>query len=556
MAYPLFHPASTSPPPPVLDGAGFRREFPGESQHVEFKQGASEARITRAVVAFSNTGGGVILVGVAPDGKPVGTSTDGEALARLHRVAGGVHDGGRYEITPVAVDGRSIAVIAVGRRRQGFAQTADGQVVVRRDAMNVTLMGAQLAEFVTRNALTRFETTVTRRTLDAADPGLIAGTADAFGWSADIPDRLVEHGLAAQDGHRVVLTVAGALYLLAEPHRELGKTYIEVFRFRDDVTGTEDKRYRISGPLPQQVREATGRVVDEIGAEVVVVGLHRYEMERIPMEVLREAIANAVAHRVYEDNRRCVRIEIRPTWVRVVSPGPLPEPVTVQNMRDQNAARNVDVIAALRRFRLAEDAGRGVDLMQDVMVEQLLDPPAFAADDSSVAVDLPLTSTVTPAERAWVMEVETPGGLKPRDRVLVVHAARGRILTNATARKLLSVDSTHARRALQRLRDASLLVQEGSSSGARYVLADNIMPPPGLRLSQANLHDLALDLARSSPITNQLLRERLSVDRVEALRLLQELVEAGKLIRVGERRGARYVSADSSRHEGSTGREV
>jgi hypothetical protein len=27
-----------------------------------------------------------------------------------------------YEITPVTVDGRSIAVIAVGRRRQGFAQ--------------------------------------------------------------------------------------------------------------------------------------------------------------------------------------------------------------------------------------------------------------------------------------------------------------------------------------------------------------------------------------------------------------------------------------------------
>jgi ATP-dependent DNA helicase RecG len=190
--------------------------------------------------------------------------------------------------------------------------------------MNVTLMGAQLAEFVTRNALTRFETTATRRTLDDADPGLLAGTADAFGWSADVPDRLVEHGLAAQDGHCVVLTVAGALYLLAEPHRELGKTYIEVFRFRDDVTGTEDKRYRISGPLPPQVREATGRVVDEIGAEVAVVGLHRYELERIPLEVLREAIANAVAHRVYEDNRRCVRIEIRPTWVWVVSPGPLP----------------------------------------------------------------------------------------------------------------------------------------------------------------------------------------------------------------------------------------
>lgn len=164
-----------------------------------------------------------------------------------------------------------------------------------------------------------------------------------------------------------------------------------------------------------------------------------------------------------------------------------------------------------------------------------------------MTVDLPLTSTVTPAERAWVAEVETRGGLKPRDRVLVVHAARGRILTNATARELLGVDSTHARGALQRLRNAGLLTQEGQTSGARYVLANAVTPPSGLRLSRADLRDLVLDLARSSPITNQLLRERLSVDRVEALRLLRELVEAGELVRVGERRGAHYVPADPSR---------
>lgn len=502
------------------------------------------------MVAFSNTDGGVILVGVAPDGTPVGTTTDGEALARLHRMVAGVNDGGRYEISSVPVGDRSVAVIAVSRRRQGFAQTGDGQVVVRREAMNITLMGAQLAEFVTRNALTRFETTATRSVLEEADPDLLGSTAAAFGWTSDVPLRLVEHGMAVQEGARLLLTVTGALYLLREPQRDLGKAYIEVFRYRDDVAATEDKRYTIGGPLPQQVAGATARIVEEIGSDVVVVGLHRHELDRIPVAVLREAIANAVAHRVYEDNRRSVRIEIRPARVRVVSPGPLPEPVTVQNMREQNAARNVDVIAALRRFRLAEDAGRGVDLMQDTMASQLLDAPVFVADDSTVAVELPLTSTVAPAERAWVTEVETRGELKPYDRVLVVHAARGRVLTNVTARELLGVDSTHARGALRRLCDAGLLVQQGTKSGAKYVLADDITPPPGLRLSRANLQELVIDLARSSTVTNGLLRERLSVDRAEALRVLNELVESGRLIRLGERRGARYVLAEAMPDDG------
>ena len=540
MAYPLFHPDCSSPTSSMLDAAAFPHEFPGESRHVEFKQGASADRIVRAVTAFSNTDGGVILVGVAPDGRPVGTAADGEALARLHRMVGAVHDGGRYDITAVAVGHRTIAVIGVARRRQGFAQTPDGQVVVRRDAMNVTLMGAQLAEFVTRNALTRFETTALDAALEDADPEELDHLAAAYGWSSDVAERLVEHGMVVRDGPRIRLTVAGALYLLAEPHRTLGKSYIEIFRYRDDAATTEDKRFRVAGPLPRQVEDAAARIVEEIGSDVVVLGLRRYELDRLPLRVLREAIANAVAHRVYEDNRRSVRVEIRPTRVRIVSPGPLPEPVTVENMREQNAARNLAVIGTLRRFRLAEDAGRGVDLMQDVMAEQLLDAPRFVADDATVTVELPLTSTVSPAERAWVAEIESRGELRANDRVLVVHAARGLTLTNTSARELLGVDSTHARAALRRLCDADLLVREGAKSGARYVLAADIAPPPGLRLSRANLHELVLDLARSSPVTNQLVRERLSVDRVEALRVLGELVEAGKLVRLGERRGVRY----------------
>jgi ATP-dependent DNA helicase RecG len=554
MTYPLFHPACQRSVPLMLDAGAFAREFPGESRHVEFKQGVSEARIARAVAAFSNTDGGVVLVGVTPEGRPIGVNTDGEALARLHRIVGTVHDGGRYEIMDVTVDDRTIAVIAVQRRQQGFSQTSDGQVVVRRDAMNVTLMGAQLADFVTRHVLARFEATAVRCSLMDADQALVRSTSEVFGWSQEreLADRLIEQGLAVREHAVIWLTIAGALYLLTDPGQELGKSYIEVFRYRDDASATEDKRYTVNGPLPVQVREATARVLDEIGSDVVVVGIRRYELDRIPTEVLREAIANAVAHRVYEDNRRSVRIEIRPTYVRVVSPGPLPEPVTVANMRDQNAARNLTVISVLRRFRLAEDAGRGVDLMQDAMAEQLLDAPRFSANEASVTVELPLTSTVSPVERAWVAEIESRGELRPRDRILVVHAARGMVMTNSSARELLGVDSTHARNALRRLCDAGLLVREGHRAGARYSLAPRITPPPGLRLSRVNIHELVLDLAETTNLTNGVLRERLSIDRVEALRVLNELVESGKLERVGTRRGSHYVLSQASREDDLT----
>jgi ATP-dependent DNA helicase RecG len=59
-------------------------------------------------------------------------------------------------------------------------------------------------------------------------------------------------------------------------------------------------------------------------------------------------------------------------------------------MRQAQAARNPDIIDLLRRFSLAEDAGRGVDVMEDEMEEALLDPPRFIDDGVSVTVELPL----------------------------------------------------------------------------------------------------------------------------------------------------------------------
>lgn len=46
----------------------FRAAYPAENEHVEFKEGLSVQELRRAIVAFSNTDGGVIVLGVRDDG--------------------------------------------------------------------------------------------------------------------------------------------------------------------------------------------------------------------------------------------------------------------------------------------------------------------------------------------------------------------------------------------------------------------------------------------------------------------------------------------------------
>ncbi len=541
MAYPPFHPSSLAPVPLFMALAEFAEVFPSESEFVERKSGFNRTAVQEASVAFSNSKGGVILIGVDDAGAIVGRELSPGMLDEIHRTIREARDPGRYAVHELNVDGKPIVVLSIAQRVEGFSQTSSGRVLVRRGTMKVALFGAELARFINERSLQRFEETAADVSLDEADPDLLSELASTFDWSRDVPERLAEHGLLLRNGGDR-LTIAGALYLLADPAKRLGKTFIEVLRFPIDE-GDYDRRLEIRGPLQRQVERAVNEVMNELGTELVVLGVRRYDLARLPQVVLREAIANALAHRSYEMQGTSTRIELYPHAVRIVSPGGLPEPVTVENIRETQAARNYRVITVLRRFGLAEDAGRGVDVMVDSMLEEMLEPPLFEDSGHSVSVTLPIRSVVTPAERAWVREVETRGLIEPGDRILLVHAARGERLTNARVRELVDVDADGARRALQRLRDADFLVQHGSRGGASYALNDSLAPPAGLRLTQQALKDLVVQLATDDGprLTNARVRERTGLDRAEALRLLDELVTEGQLERVGTRRGTRYI---------------
>lgn len=538
MAYPPFHPEGSEQAPLVMSEREFRRAYPSESTYVERKSGAGARPLQETAVAFSNTSGGVILIGVDDVGNVLNRPITPGLLDEVHRALRNAQGLGRYEIHPLGVNGQSVTVVSVARRVEGFSQTSDGRVLVRNGTRNDALLGSDLARFLKERALESFEATETEHVLADVRPDRLDELAERFGWQdeSQYADRLHEHGLMA----RGRLTVAGALCLLDERRPSLGKPFIEVFRHSED-TGEYDRRLEFAGTVNEQVDQATEALSAEVGVEVVVLGVRRHELPRIPPRVLREAVANAVAHRDYE-HRRSVRIDIWPHEVQVTSPGGLPEPVTEQNIRETQSARNEHVLRVLRRFDLAEDAGKGVDVMQDLMRDALLDPPRFRDAGHSVEVTLPIRSTVTPAERAWIREVVQRGLIEPADRILLVHAARGNVLTNATARELLALDPISARAALQRLRDAGFLVQRGERAGTSYVLESSLTPPAGLRLSGDELEDLVMKIAEEGePLTNARVRARTGLDRVDTLRVLDSLVKQGRLVRRGERRGTRYV---------------
>ena len=276
LSYPPFHPERAEIPLTMGEGE-FQQEFPGENDFIEFKQGISRNQLQDTIVAFSNAGGGVILVGVADDGTVVGKPFDAGTVDSIHQVMRDVHDPGRYSLHQLLIEGRSVVVIAVARRQEGFCQSSSGVVRVRKGTRDEPLFGSDLQQLINERSARRYELTPSSISLDEANPELLGRFQEAFGWSGDaLHERMAERGYAA-DGY---LTVAGALYLAEDPAQFLGKTHVELLRYRDDESVDYDLRLEIRGPLQRQLEGSVQRVLDELGTELVVLGLRRYDLPR------------------------------------------------------------------------------------------------------------------------------------------------------------------------------------------------------------------------------------------------------------------------------------
>jgi hypothetical protein len=134
---------------------------------------------------------------------------------------------------------------------------------MRRGTRDDPLFGTELVQFANERTSVRYETTALDVPLTEASVELRREIGRAMGWARTTGDRLHEAELASAGR----LTVAGALYLLDDPARVLGKTFVELLRFADDTSIDYDRRHEIGGPIHRVLTETAARISDDLGSE-------------------------------------------------------------------------------------------------------------------------------------------------------------------------------------------------------------------------------------------------------------------------------------------------
>ena len=207
-----------------------------------------------------------------------------------------------------------------------------------------------------------------------------------------------------------------------------------------------------------------------------IVGLNRVRLDEYPVDGLREALVNAVAHRQYED---AGRLEVFADRVVVSSPGLPPKPITLASLRKgkyRPCSRNPVLAQCLSYFHRIEERGSGFRRMRDQMLDHGLDQPILSTDTGYFQITLPgpgddldrlrvpeARLTVTPAVEA---------GLNERQRAIMTHALESGAVTTGWCMETFGVVRDTAHRDLVGLVELDLLVRKGLGRVARYVLRE------------------------------------------------------------------------------------
>ncbi|WP_019559501.1 RNA-binding domain-containing protein [Caldimonas manganoxidans] len=547
----------------------------GERLAVEFKGEAkaplSDRDLVQAVVCLANRTGsesGYLLIGVEDDGRLTGarprhgSTTDLDKLAALiaHRTRPPV----TVRIESIDYEGHAVLVIEVPPQHHPVA-TADGLFLRRAvggdgkpaclpmdaHAVQSLLAGrglldpsAQILADARWQDLDPLEFERFRRSVrerrGRSDESLL-----------DLPDLELAKALGVIDANGSVRGVRLAALLLFGKEEAL-RRYVPAHEVAFQVLRGLDLEVNdfFRWPLLRVMEEIEMRIRARNREKELMVGLLRVGVPDYPERALREAVANALIHRDYQ-RLGAVHFQWHPERIEISNPGGFPEGVRLDNLLvTAPRPRNPLLADAFKRAGIVERTARGIDT---IFYEQLRNgrtAPSYARSDATgVTVVIPGGQANLDFVRLLVTEAQN-GRTLGLDELLILNALwQERSLTTGDAAHLLQKPEAETRTTLHTLVEAGLVEERGQKKGRTWHLAAAFYRLLGNKagyVRQRGFEPLQQEqmvlqfVEKHGRITRRDAAELCRIGPHQATRLLSRLVDDGRLVRHGERKGAWY----------------
>lgn len=405
--------------------------------------------VWETVSAFANTADGLIILGVSEKSgfKPV-EGFDIEKV--LSQFISGMGDSGsgaritnppRYSIERNVLDGLPVLLINIEQleldlrpcyiTEKGIAAGSYKRI----DDRDVRLSATELYSMTNVMRPSKADSEpIDETSIDNLDEQIIQAllsqaafmTPKAIRAADGAAAQLIRLGAMKPDGR---VTLAGLLVCDPYPQQYVPRAMVDVSVHASTEKATPGTprfldRQMCEGPLAEVVNDASHAVFKNLRVMSVIRGTGRVDIPEIPIEVLREAIANAVVHREYSPlfMGSCVQVDVYSDRVEVVSPGGLWGGKTIDNLDDgQSRCRNASLmrLASLSPMtgnggRAAEGGGTGIGMMRREMEAAGLPAPEFIAQPDCFTVKFKRLSRGDDVVFSPKLELPTSATVSPR----------------------------------------------------------------------------------------------------------------------------------------------
>ncbi|MBC7871013.1 MAG: putative DNA binding domain-containing protein [Chitinophagaceae bacterium] len=438
------------------------------------------------LAAMANSQGGLILIGIENSGTKIsGISDSVDVIDGVLQLA--------LSIQPVLIipmpqaaqlQDKTVVIVQIPAGMP-HVYALDGRYLYREGGANAPLNPRDLRRLLLERGEFSFETAVTPSAeLDDLDWEKVGTYVSSLGVKSSPEQTLLRRGCLTQSNDKMRPTNAGILLFGKDSQRFVRGAEITAVRFAGVTMSDTFSRQDIIGTLPDQIRRAETFLVDHLRKDVALQHtMERKERYEYPMEAARELVVNAVAHRDYSISGDGIRLFIFKDHLEVSSPGGLPGPVTIANIKDERFSRNPVIVQVLSDMGFIERLGYGVDRVIELMRQQSLRAPEFRETSGGFRVvlyndDQPTVKELIGSPVASELVVELSGeyeGLpvNPRQEAALAYLrepSNARITNSELQRLFPEVHAETIRRDLADLVTKNILSKMGEKRGSYYVM--------------------------------------------------------------------------------------
>lgn len=428
-----------------------------ESEVVELKSKII-SDICKEVIAFANSKGGTLYIGIEDNGNVIGVEDADQVTLQLSNM---IRDSIKPDVTmfvryeTLSIEDKNIIAVTIQKGTDrpyylGSKGLKPSGVYVRNGTSTDPATDTAIRRMIKETDGDSFET------MRSLEQNLTFKAAEEQFNKRNVPfapTKMQTLGMVSQDG-----IYSNVALLLSDQcsHTIKAATFTGT-----DRTIFQDRR-EFGGSLFQQMEDMYAYLDMRNQTKATFEGLYRNDIRDYPEEALREALLNSLVHRDYSFSASTL-ISVYDNRIEFVSVGGLPIGIVLEDiMLGLSVCRNPKLAAIFYRLELIEAYGTGMPKIMKAYAGTGFEPK-IEVTNNAFKITLPNRNI-----SANVDTINSDTSLTTQGRILNLINSSGYVV-RSDVDKLLNVSQSTANRILKRMVEEGIIYQNGRGKNTKYM---------------------------------------------------------------------------------------